>query len=67
MAEQCQHLSAKERYRLLNMLWKFEDMFGNMLGTWNTTLVYLELKDGTKTVCSQPYPVPSVHAAMSKK
>ena len=33
------------------MISKFEDMFDGALGTWNTTPVYLELKDDRKTVC----------------
>ena len=38
-----------------------------MLGKWNTTPVNLELKYGTKPVCSQTYPVPRVQKGMPKK
>ena len=37
MAEQCQHINAAERYRLLTLLRKSEDMFRGMLGKYNTT------------------------------
>ena len=50
MAEQFQHLNPAERYRLLNLLRKFEDMFDGELGTWTTTLLDLELKDDVKPV-----------------
>ena len=36
-------------------------MFDGTLGTWNTTPVYLELKDNAKPMCSQPYPVLHMH------
>ena len=41
MAKQCQHPTAKERYRILHIVKKFEDLFGGTLGIWNTTPVYL--------------------------
>ena len=52
MAKQCQHLNAEECYRLLTLLWKFEDLFGGVLGTWNNILVDLELRDDAKPGCS---------------
>ena len=51
ITEQCQHLTATERHRLLHLLKKFEDIFNGTLGTWKTTPVYLELKDEEKPVC----------------
>ena len=62
-----QHLTATERHKLLQSLKKIEDMFNGMLGMWNTTPVYLELKDDAKPVCSRPYPVPKVQKMMFKK
>ena len=67
MTEQCQHLNTKERKRLLNILWGYEDIFDGILGTWNTTPVYLDLRDDAKPVCSQPYPVPRVHKSIFRK
>ena len=60
MDKQCQHLTTTERYRLLHLLKKFEDLFDGTLSTCNNTPVDLELKDNAKPVCSQPvqiYPV----------
>ena len=49
------------------LLRKFEDLFGGTFFTWNITTVDLELKDDAKPVCSQPYPVLTVHEAMFRK
>ena len=67
MTKQCQHLTATERHRLLNLLNKFEDIFDDMLDTWKSTPVYLELKDNVNHVCSRLYPVPKIHENMFKK
>ena len=42
-------------------------MFYGTLGTWNTTPVDLELKDGVKPVVSRPYPVTKLHESMLRK
>ena len=67
MSEKCQYLNAAERYIILTLLRKFKDMSGGTLGTCNATPVDLELKDDVKPVCSQPYTVPRIHEAMSRK
>ena len=67
MTEQYQQLNTEEREILLIILGKFKYMFGGALGTWNTTLVDLELNNDGKPVCLQPYPLPRVHQAMFKK
>ena len=67
MDKQCQQLKPNESYRILTLLQKFKDMIGGNLGTWNTSLVDLELKCNVKPVCSRPYPVPRVQKAMFKK
>ena len=67
MSEQCQHLNAAENFRLLILLRKSEYPFSGTLGTWNTNLVDLELKDDKNPVCSRSYPVPRLHEAMFKK
>ena len=59
--EQCQHLTATERHRLLNILKTFEYLFDGKLDTRKTALVDLELKDDVKPLCLRPYPVPKVH------
>ena len=67
MTEQYQQLNTEEREILLIILGKFKYMFGGALGTWNTTLVDLELNYDVKPVCSRPYSVPRVHGVMFKK
>ena len=48
VTEKCQHINTEEMRRLLNILRKFGYLFDGKLGTWNTTPVYLELKDDVK-------------------
>ena len=68
MTKQCQKNSTTtDRHVLLQLLKKFENMFDDTLGMWNTTPVDLELKENAKSVCSRPYPVPKVHKMMFKK
>ena len=62
-----QHLTATKSHILLHLLNKFEDLFNGMLGMWETTPVYLELKDEAKPVLLRPYPLPKVHESMFRK
>ena len=55
MNKQCQHLSTEELETTLSLLKRFEYMYNNKLGTWNTALSNLELKEGEKPVCCLPY------------
>ena len=65
MTKKCQkHLTTTEHNILIQLLKKIEDMFDGTLGTRNTTLVELQLKDDAKHVCSRPYPVTKVHKTM---
>ena len=41
-------------------------MFDGTLGMWNTNPVEFEFRDYVKLVCSQPYPVTSLHIDMFK-
>ena len=67
MDHQCQHLSPKKRERLLHILRKFESLFDETLGTWETPPVDLELKDDATPVCLRLHPVPRVHEAMLRQ
>ena len=67
MDEQCQHLSPKERERLLHILRNFESMFDGTMGTCKTPPLDLEWKDDATPVCLRPYPVPRVQEAMFRK
>ena len=66
MDKKRKHFNAKERYIILALLWKFEDLFDGTLGMWNIITVNLELEDNTKPVCSRLYPVLRVHKAIFK-
>ena len=53
------HLSNKERKKLLYLLNKFKDLFDGSLGTWKTDPIELELKEpNCKPYHAKPYPVP---------
>ena len=56
-----------QRHSLLKLLQKIEYLLDGILGTWKTYLVDLELKEDTKPICSQPYPVPKLHEEIFKK
>jgi hypothetical protein len=46
--ENCSHLQASDREKLLPMLLKFELLFNGTLGDWNLLYVSFELKAGMK-------------------
>jgi hypothetical protein len=54
--ENCSHLNATGREKLLLMLLKFELLFEGTLGDWNLPLVSFELKEGMKPYRGRPYP-----------
>ena len=67
MTKQRQHLPPEERKVIISLITIFEEVFDSKLGTWNSKLVDLELKDNTKPVCLWPYQVPKVHKEMFRK
>ncbi len=58
--ENCSHLQASNREKLLSMLLKFELLFDGMLGDWNLLPVSFKLKEGMKPYYGRlqalPYP-----------
>ncbi len=46
--ENCSHLKASDREKLLSVLLKFESLFDGTLGGWNLPHVSFELKEGMK-------------------
>jgi hypothetical protein len=46
--ENCSHLKASDREKLLSVLFRFESLFNGTLGDWNLLPVFFELKDGIK-------------------
>ncbi len=65
--ENCSHLSASYREKLLSMLLKFELLFDGTLGDWKLPPVSFELKEGMKTYHGRPYPIPHKHKAILMK
>ncbi len=53
--ENCSHLGASDREKLLSGLLKFESLFDGMLGDQNLPHVSFELKEGMKTYHGMPY------------
>jgi len=56
--EKCAHLTQLEKTQLLKVLNEFQDLFDGSLGTWKTSPVQLELREGAKPYHGKPYPVP---------
>jgi hypothetical protein len=57
----CKHLSANHQKKLLQLLVKFESLFGGTLGDWKTKLVSFQLKEGASPYHGQAFPVPKIH------
>jgi hypothetical protein len=65
--ENCSHLKASDREKLLSVLLKFEFLFNGMLGDWNLPPVSFELKEGMNPYHGRPYPIPHEHKAILVK
>ncbi len=64
--ENCSHLTASDREKLLSVLLKFESLFNGTLGDWKPLPVSFELKEGMKPYHGKPYPIPHKHKAVLK-
>jgi hypothetical protein len=65
--ENCSHLTANEREKLLSVLLKFELLFDGTLGDWNVPPISFEPKEGMKPYHGRPYPLPHKHKAVLMK
>jgi hypothetical protein len=65
--ENCSHLTASDRERLLSLLLKLELLFDGILGDWKLPPVSFELKEGMKPYHGRPYPIPHKHKAILMK
>ncbi len=65
--ENCSHLQASDREKLLSVLLKFESLFGGTLGDWKLPPVSFELKEGMKPYHGRPYPIMHKHKAVLMK
>jgi hypothetical protein len=61
--ENCSHLKASEREKLLSVLLRFKSLFVGTLGDWKLPPVSFELKEGMKPYHGRPYPIPHKHKA----
>jgi hypothetical protein len=62
--DNCSHLTASDREKLLSVLLKFESLFDGTLGDWKLLPVSFELKEGMKPYHGRPYPIPHKHKAV---
>jgi hypothetical protein len=65
--ENCSHLKASDRKKLLSVLIRFELLFDGTLGDWNLLPVSFELKECMKPHHGRPYPIPHKHKAALMK
>jgi hypothetical protein len=65
--DKCQHLSANQQKKLLQLLTKYELLFDSTLGDWKTKPVLFQLKEGVSPYHSQAFPVPKVHKETIRK
>jgi hypothetical protein len=56
--ENCSHLTANKREKLLSVLLKFELLFDGTLGDWKPPPASFELKEGMQPYHGRPYPIP---------
>jgi hypothetical protein len=57
----CKHLSADQKKKLLQLLQKYELLFDRTLGDWKTKLVSFQLKEGLSPYHGQTFSVPKIH------
>ncbi len=61
VTNKCKHLSTNQQKKLLQLLTKYESLFGGTLGDWKTKLVSFQLKEGVSPYHGRAFPVPKVH------
>ncbi len=65
--ENCSHLKASDREKLLSVLLRFESLFNGTLGDWNLPPVSFELKEGMKPYHGRLSPIQHKHKAVLMK
>jgi hypothetical protein len=58
--DNCKHLIANQKKKLLQLLTKYELLFDGTLGDWETKPVSFQLKEGVSPYRGQTFPVPKV-------
>jgi hypothetical protein len=65
--ENCSHLIASDREKLLSVLLKLKPLFDGTLGDWKLPTLSVELKEGMKPYHGRPNPIPHKHKAVLMK
>jgi hypothetical protein len=65
--DKCNHLTANQQKKLLQLLTKYKSLFDGTLGDWKTKPVSFQLKEGVSPYHGQAFPVPKVHKETIKK
>ncbi len=65
--ENCSHLTASDREKLLSVLLKFKLLFDGTFSDWKLPPVSFELKEGMKPYHGRPYPILHKHKAVLMK
>jgi hypothetical protein len=65
--ENCSHLKASNREKVLSVLLRFESLFDGTLDDWKLMPVSFELKEGMKPYHGRPYPILHKHKAILMK
>jgi hypothetical protein len=65
--ENCSHLTAPNREKLLSVLLKFEPLFDGTIGDWKLLPVSFELQEGMKPYHGRPYPILHKHKVVLMK
>jgi hypothetical protein len=65
--DNCSHLKASNREKLLSVLLKLELLFDGTLGDWKLPPVSFELKEGMKPYHGRSYPIQHKHKAVLMK
>jgi hypothetical protein len=65
--ENCSHLKASDREKLLSVLLRYKPLFDGALGDWNLAHVSFELKECMKPYHGRPFPIPHKHKAVPMK
>jgi hypothetical protein len=65
--DNCSHLTASDREKLLSVLLKFKSLFDATLGDWKLPTVSFKLKEGMKPYLGRPYHILHKHKAVLMK
>ena len=65
--ENCSHLSSIQQANLLKLLQKYEELFDDALGDFQTHPVSFDLNLGAKPYHGRAFPVPHAHKAVFEK